>query len=165
LKFKERYDNNVPLSEVFPNLVKQHPEHYAHVGLREHCDAIHEYYKQHDLLGKMHDAFEIIPHQVMKPSDAYQQVVKRNVEFVPLAELRNRVLAVMLVPYPPGIPILMGGEMLDATALPILEYLTAREAFENTFPSYESDIHGVERFAKDGKTYFKTLCVKQSAKP
>ncbi|MCT4534829.1 Orn/Lys/Arg decarboxylase N-terminal domain-containing protein [Halodesulfovibrio sp.] len=165
LKFKERYDNNVPLSEVFPNLVKQHPEHYAHVGLREHCDAIHEYYKQHDLLGKMHDAFEIIPHQVMKPSDAYQQVVKRNVEFVTLAELRNRVLAVMLVPYPPGIPILMGGEKVDTTALPILEYLTARETFENTFPGYESDIHGVERFTKDGKTYFKTLCVKQTAKP
>ncbi|MEZ6852831.1 Orn/Lys/Arg decarboxylase N-terminal domain-containing protein [Halodesulfovibrio aestuarii] len=160
LKFKECYDKNMPMQDVFSDLVKQYPESYQHLGLREHCDAIHAYYKEHDLLGKMHDAFEIIPHQVMKPSDAYQEVVKKNVEYVALKDLHNRVAAVMLVPYPPGIPILMGGETVDSAAQPILEYLRTREAFENTFPGYESDIHGVERFKKGGKTYFKTLCVK-----
>ncbi|SIO27976.1 Orn/Lys/Arg family decarboxylase [Halodesulfovibrio marinisediminis] len=160
LKFKECYDANTPLSEVFPDLVKQYPHVYKSLGLREHCDAIHAYYKEHNLLGKMHDAFEIIPHQVMKPSDAYQEVVKRNVEYVALKDLHDRVAAVMLVPYPPGIPILMGGEVVDSAAQPILDYLKTREAFENRFPGYESDIHGVERFEKGGKQYFKTLCVK-----
>lgn len=81
-------------------------------------------------------------------------------EYVTLKDLNNRVAAVMLVPYPPGIPILMGGEAVDSAAQPILEYLRARETFENIFPGYESDIHGVERFEKGGKKYFKTLCVK-----
>ncbi|MFA9395092.1 MAG: Orn/Lys/Arg decarboxylase N-terminal domain-containing protein [Halodesulfovibrio sp.] len=160
LKFKECYDHNMPMAEVFPDLVKQYPHAYKELGLRDHCDKIHAYYKEHNLLGKMHDAFEIIPNQIMKPSDAYQQVVKKNVEYVTLKELPNHVAAVMLVPYPPGIPILMGGEIVDSAAQPILDYLKTREAFENHFPGYESDIHGVERFEKGGHKYFKTLCVK-----
>lgn len=160
MKFKECYDANTPMAEVFPDLVKQAPNVYGKLGLREHCDAIHSYYKDAHLLKRMHDAFEVIPNQVMKPSDAYQEVVKKNVEYVTLKELHSRVAAVMLVPYPPGIPILMGGEIMDSAAQPILDYLTAREAFENRFPGYESDIHGVERFEKGGKKYFKTLCIK-----
>ncbi|OBQ50098.1 Orn/Lys/Arg family decarboxylase [Halodesulfovibrio spirochaetisodalis] len=161
LKFKEHYDANTSLQEIFPDLVKEYPDHYSDKGLRDHCDAIHVYYKKYDMLGIMHDAFEVIPHQAMKPSDAYQEVVKKNVEYVRLNELQGRVPAVMLVPYPPGIPILMGGEKVDGAAKQILKYLQRREAFENTFPGYESDIHGVERVQDCGKTYFKTLCVKK----
>jgi lysine decarboxylase/arginine decarboxylase len=56
---------------------------------------------------------------------------------------------------------MMGGEVMNKKASPIFEYLKLRQDFENTFPGYESDIHGVERIEKDGKKYFKTLCVKK----
>ena len=71
------------------------------------------------------------------------------------------VAAVMLVPYPPGIPIMMGGELADASAKPICDYLLAREEFENAFPGYEGDIHGVERERTADRTYFRTLVVKK----
>ena len=60
-----------------------------------------------------------------------------------------------------GIPIAMGGEPLEKNS-PILDYLIARQNFENTFPGYESDIHGIERTEPDaeGKVYFLTLVVK-----
>ena len=56
---------------------------------------------------------------------------------------------------------MMGGEVMNKKAAPIFKYLKLRQDFENEFPGYESDIHGVEREERGGKKYFKTLCVKQ----
>jgi len=160
LKFKELYDNNALLSKALPALA-QAGSCYDGVGLKDHCNAIHQYYKEHKILDKMQAAFTVIPDPAMKPADAYHEVVRKNVEYVELNDMKGRTPAVMIVPYPPGIPIMMGGEMMNDKAAPIYEYLEARQDFENVFPGYESDIHGVERVERDGKKYFKTMCVKQ----
>ena len=159
ISFKRLYDSNASLSEVFPELVKVYPEKYEKVGLKDHANAIHQYFKKHAILDRMQEAFEVIPDQVMKPADAYRQVVSKNVEYVDLSKMKGRIPAVMMVPYPPGIPIMMGGEIMNQKALPILKYLTLRQDFENEFPGYESDIHGIEREEVEGEKYFKTLCV------
>ena len=160
-KFKEMYDNNSPLCEVFPELVKQFPTEYENVGLKDHCNAIHNYFKEHKMLDSMQNAFQVIPDQAMKPADAYHAVVGKNVEYVSLDKMIDRIPAVMIVPYPPGIPIIMGGEILNEKARPIFDYLKARQDFENIFPGYTSDIHGVERDERDGKKWFKTMCIKK----
>ena len=67
----------------------------------------------------------------------------------------------MIVPYPPGIPVMMGGEVMDGEARAIGDYLTAREDFENTFPGYSGDIHGITREADGGKVRFRTLALKK----
>ena len=161
LRFKELYDTNSPAYQALPDLAKTCPDVYKGVGLRDHCNDIHGYFKKHNILEKMQDAFQIIPDQMMKPSEAYHEVVRRNVEYVELDEMMGRIPAVMMVPYPPGIPIIMGGEMMNEKARPIFEYLKLRQDFENRFPGYESDIHGVERTERDGKKFFRTLCVKK----
>ena len=161
LRFKDHYDADTPLCQVFPELVGAYPDVYGEVGLKEHCNDIHGYWKEHKILEKMQDAFQVIPDQVMKPSEAYHQVVRKNVEFVELDQMMGRTPAVMMVPYPPGIPIMMGGEMMNEKAVPIFDYLKLRQDFENVFPGYESEIHGVERTERDGKKFFRTLCVKQ----
>ncbi|WP_176013753.1 Orn/Lys/Arg decarboxylase N-terminal domain-containing protein [Victivallis sp. Marseille-Q1083] len=160
LQFKRDFDGNTPLADIFPALVDAHGERYAGVGLKDHCLNMHRYIKEHDMLGKMQAAFQIIPDQALKPADAYHEVVRRNVEYVFLDAMMNRIPAVMMVPYPPGIPIMMGGEKMNEKARPIFEYLKAREDFENEFPGYEGDIHGVEREVRDGRTCFKTMCIK-----
>ena len=166
LKFKELYDSNILLDQVFPNLVKQYPDKYQNIGLKDHCQKMHEYLKSNDILKQMDQAFSNIPVQKMVPSDAYRQVVNKNVEFVELRNIQpeqTRVQGVMVVPYPPGIPVIMGGEEYNNDSKPILSYLLVRQDFENTFPGYESDIHGIERTEPDidGKTYFKTLLIKE----
>jgi len=161
LKFQELYDANAPLESALPELVKSYPETYKSVGLKDHCHAIHRYYKDHGMLDKMQAAFQVIPEQAMKPADAYHHVVRKNVEYVELCDMKGRTPAVMMVPYPPGIPIMMGGEMMNDHATPIFDYLMERQNFENLFPGYESDIHGVERIERDGKKFFRTMCVKQ----
>lgn len=60
----------------------------------------------------MRKAFEANPVHDLTPADAYRCIVKKEVESV---ELRNidpdaatpQIAGVMLVPYPPGIPIMI----------------------------------------------------------
>ncbi len=49
----------------------------------------------------------------------------------------------MLVPYPPGIPILMPGELLKEKG-PQVKFLLALEKFNRRFPGFEREIHGIE---------------------
>lgn len=161
LKFKELFDRNAPMAEVFPDLTAQYPETYGKIGLKDHAVAMHRFIRDHKLLDKMQAAFEVIPDQAMKPADAYHEVVRKNVEYVFLDDMADRIPAVMLVPYPPGIPIVMGGEILNKKAFPILDYLKTRQAFEEKFPGYEGDIHGVEREEVKGKVKFKSFCIKK----
>ena len=55
-------------------------------------------------------------------------------------ELEGRVVAVGLVPYPPGIPVLMPGEEANAA---VCDYLQGLEAFDDRFPGFEHEIHGL----------------------
>ncbi len=160
LHFKDLYDANRPLRDIFPDLVKNYPDNYSAKGLKDHCQDMHIYIKEHNILEKMQEAFQIIPEQAMKPANAYHHVVKNNVEYVELANMMGRIPAVMIVPYPPGIPVMMGGEIMNNRSRSIHEYLQLRQDFENSFPGYESDIHGVERNRRNGFKYFKTLCIK-----
>ncbi len=161
LRFKDLYDADIPLAKVFPDLVKAHPAHYESVGLKKHCNDIHGYWRENRILEMMQAAFQVIPDQAMKPSEAYHQVVRKNVAFVELDQMEGRTPAVMMVPYPPGIPVMMGGEIMNEKAAPIFDYLKLRQDFENAYPGYESEIHGVERTSRDGKQFFRTLCVKK----
>ena len=160
-EFKKLYDSNAPLEEVFPELVKKYPERYAGETLKYHCDSMHNYLREHKMLELMHRAFEVIPVPEMLPVDAAHAVVRGDVELVDAAKMLNRTAAVMLVPYPPGIPVMMGGEKMSGEASAVADYLVAREDFENLFPGYEGDIHGITREERDGRTVFRTLCIKK----
>jgi lysine decarboxylase/arginine decarboxylase len=45
------------------------------------------------------------------PADAYRRLVRNQVERVPLDDAANRVVVTSVVPYPPGIPMMMPGRM------------------------------------------------------
>jgi lysine decarboxylase/arginine decarboxylase len=160
-EFKKLYDAETPLEAVFPELVDKYPERYKGETLRYHCDSMHSYLREHRMLELMHRAFEVIPTPAMLPVDAAAMVVRGDVELVDVAEMHNRIAAVMLVPYPPGIPVMMGGEKVSGDARAIADYLLAREEFENVFPGYEGDIHGITREQRENRTVFRTLCIKK----
>jgi arginine decarboxylase len=82
------------------------------------------------------------------------------VEWVALGDMGGRVTAVMVVPYPPGIPLLMPGEHAGPPDGPVLGYLRALQYLDRTFPAFGHDLHGVEP-AADG--IYRIMCVKDSA--
>jgi arginine decarboxylase len=141
--FKRDFDRNLPLADALPALVAAHPKRYAGTGLSDLAREMHETMRETDQMRKLHDAFSTLPKQAILPVDAYEQVVRGTVEPVPLTDLADRTVAVGVVPYPPGIPLLMPGEHAGAQTGPWLGYLRALQSFDARFPGFEHDTHGV----------------------
>ncbi|WP_298225742.1 hypothetical protein [Acidocella sp.] len=62
-----------------------------------------------------------------------------------LRSLADGVAATAVVPYPPGISMLMPGESLGTIDGPVPRYLAALEDFDRRFPGFGHRTHGVER--------------------
>ena len=160
LDFKRDYDNNAALTEVLPDLPSNSPEVYGGLGLRDLADRMFATLKETRQTHWLAEAFSTLPDAVMSPSAAYQHLVRDNIEHVPLEKLANRVLATSVVPYPPGIPMLMPGEATGPADGPYLGYLKALASWDARFPGFGHDTHGVEH--RDGGHYVQ--CLKKGAK-
>jgi arginine decarboxylase len=161
MNFKDLHDGNASLTRVLPQLVEAHPEAYAKMGLKELCERMHRTYREDDLPRAQSDMYTSLPEMAMRPADAYERLVRGEVESVEIDDLTDRTLAVMVVPYPPGIPLIMPGERLTSATKSIHDYLLYARDFDRRFPGFETDIHGL-RFeaAETGKRYL-IDCVKR----
>ncbi len=147
-QFKDDYDKNQPLWKVLPEFVQKNPR-YERVGLRDLSTQIHNVYKQNDVARLTTEMYlsDMVP--AMRPADAFAKMAHREIERVPVDELEGRVTAVLLTPYPPGIPLLIPGERFNRT---ICNYLKFARQFNATFPGFETDVHGLVK-GEDGTYY------------
>jgi arginine decarboxylase len=155
LDFKRDYDNNTPLSEVLPHLTTNHPAVYGSLGLHDLADQMFAQLRESRQTHWLAEAFSTLPVPVMTPNEAFQYLVRDEIEHVPLDQLADRVLATSVVPYPPGIPMLMPGESTGANDGPYLGYLRALALWDARFPGFGHDTHGVEN--RDGVYYVQCL--------
>ena len=93
----------------------------------------------------------------MTPAEAFQRSLHDEAELVALDEMAGRVAAVGVVPYPPGIPLLMPGERAGGADGPFLSYLRALEAWDERFPGFTHEIHGVD--SSEGR--YRVSCLKE----
>jgi arginine decarboxylase len=155
-QFKDDYDRNQPLWRVLPEFSQAHPR-YEKLGLRDLCDQIHGLYKGNDVARLTTEMYlsDMIP--AMRPADAFARMAHREIERVAIDDLEGRITSVLLTPYPPGIPLLIPGERFNST---IVRYLQFAREFNQRFPGFETDIHGlVEEKSNGDKRYF-VDCVK-----
>jgi arginine decarboxylase len=151
LRFKDDYDANTPLALALPALAAAYPERYAGAGLRDLADEMFAYVRASRQLQLQAAAFSTLPVPATTPVDAYRRLVRGAVEAVPLDEMAGRVVATAVVPYPPGIPMLMPGEHAGEAGGPYLGYLRAIEDFDGRFPGFAHETHGVQRI--EGRAY------------
>ena len=144
LEFKRSYDANLPLIQVLPSIAQAGGARYQGMGLRDLCDALHGCYRDNATAKAMKTMYTALPEVAIKPADAYDRLVRGDVEAVPVAELEGRIAAVMLVPYPPGIPLIMPGERFTAATRSILDYLSFARTFDEAFPGFDIDVHGLQ---------------------
>jgi len=104
---------------------------------------MHEKMHQLELMKHINDAVNTDPEPVLTPSAAYQKVLRYKAEHIRLDDFSGRIAASMLVPYPPGIPVLMPGERMPEGDKGIIGYLRALQAFDKHFPGFEHEIQGV----------------------
>ena len=144
LDFKRDYDANVPLEHALPKLVASNPARYGTLGLRDLAGEMFDQLKRAKQTHWLAKAFSTLPEPRMTPAAAYRELVLDRVERVPLEHLADRVLATSVVPYPPGIPMLMPGECAGPANGPYLSYLRALQEWDARFPGFGHDTHGVE---------------------
>ncbi len=150
-KFKLDYDNNELLIKIIPKFAASH-SCYQQLGLKDLCQQIHDEYKAGDLARMTTEIYvsEITP--AMKPSDAFARIVHEEIERIEIDNLEGQVTAVLLTPYPPGIPLLVPGERFNKA---IVNYLKFARDFNHQFPGFETDVHGLVTENHNGiKKYF-----------
>ncbi len=156
-QFKDDYDRNQPLWRILPEFCQKH-RRYEKMGLRDMCQFVHQMYAKYDIARLTTDMYLSDLTPAMTPTDAFAQIARKNTERVPVDELEGRITVGLITPYPPGIPLLIPGEVFNKK---IVDYLKFSREFNQRCPGFETDIHGlvVEEDLDGHKRYFAD-CVK-----
>ena len=158
LDFKVDYDRNAPLAEVLPSIAAKAPARYAGKGLKDLGDEMWQQLRKSRQGHWQAQAYATLPKPEMTPRRAFQRLMAGDAEKVPLSEIANRVVAVGVIPYPPGIPIVMPGESIGAADGPWLTYLRTLQEYGHLFPGFAKEVEGTEEM-EDG---YHIYCVKAS---
>jgi len=156
-QFKDDYDKNQPIWRILPEFAAKYPR-YERVGLRDLCQQIHDAYKLHNVARMTTEMYLSDMQPAMKPSDAFAKMAHEEIDRVQIDDLEGRITAVLLTPYPPGIPLLIPGEMFNKT---IVDYLKFARDFRQKLPGFETDIHGLVVEEVDGEKCYFVDCVRQ----
>jgi arginine/lysine/ornithine decarboxylase len=93
----------------------------------------------------------------MKPTDAFAHIAQRATQRVPIDALEGRITTSLVTPYPPGIPLLIPGEVFNRK---IVDYLKFNREFARECPGFETDIHGlVQEVGPDNLIHYFADCV------
>ena len=153
--FKRDYDNNAPIRSCMPDLFKLDPTFYLNMTLRQLTRGLHDVMRKRDLPKLMYHAYDDLPEMEYTPYQAFQKNLRGESHEVRLEELLNNVSADMILPYPPGVPLVMPGEKITAQSSTVLDYLSMLCETGELFPGFETEIHGAYRRA--GGYYVKVL--------
>ncbi|MES2940417.1 MAG: arginine/lysine/ornithine decarboxylase [Pseudomonadota bacterium] len=156
-QFKDDYAKNQPMWRILPEFCQRYPR-YERMGLADLCQYVHELYAKYDIARLSTDIYLSDLQPAMKPSDAFSYIAHRKTERVEIDHLEGRITTSLVTPYPPGIPLLIPGEVFNKK---IVDYLKFSRAFNAECPGFETDIHGlVEEEGPDGKPRYYADCVK-----
>ena len=155
-QFKDDYAKNQPMWRILPEFCQKYPK-YEKMGLADLCHHVHALYAKYDIARLTTDMYLSDLQPAMKPSDAYAHIAQRKTERVEIDHLEGRITVGLVTPYPPGIPLLIPGEVFNRK---IVDYLKFSREFNSQCPGFETDIHGlVEEEGADGKVHYFADCV------
>ncbi len=150
--FKQMHDANAPLVEAMPDFVRRHADRYAATRLRDLCRELHDFYRRHNASRLQRECFlaRHLPAQVMTPREAWEKLMRNEVDYIPVQQAQGRIAATLALVYPPGIGLIVPGERYDDG--PVLNYFALVEEGCNLFPGFENEIQGVYReTGEDGR--------------
>lgn len=154
--FKRAYDLNLRVKNMLPDLFAEDPDFYRNMRIQDLAAGIHSLIRRHDLPGLMQRAFDVLPEMKLTPHQMFQQQVRGNVETCELDQLVGKVAANMILPYPPGVPLVMPGEMITEESRAVLDFLLMLCSIGERYPGFETDIHGA-KLTEDGRYLVKVL--------
>jgi ornithine decarboxylase len=162
--FKRLHDDNARLEDAIGDFVRRRPARYSGLRLRDLCAEMHDFFRDSNVsaLQRAQFAPEHLPTPVLAPHEAVRELVRNNVDYLPIDQAFGRIATTMFVVYPPGIASIVPGERLDERARPMLDYLKMFERSANLFPGFEVEVQGIYReIEKDGTVRFYTYVVRE----
>ena len=157
-QFKDDFDRNQPMWRCMPEFCAKHPN-YEKMGLRDMCQHVHSLYAKYDVAILSTEMYLSDHTPQMTPTAAFSCIAARTTRRVPIDDLEGRITTSLVTPYPPGIPLLIPGEVFNKK---IVEYLKFNRAFARECPGFETDIHGlVQEADENGLIQYFADCVPQ----
>ncbi|MBU3028729.1 arginine/lysine/ornithine decarboxylase [Paracoccus marinaquae] len=155
-QFKDDFARNQPMWRIMPEFCAKHPR-YEQMGLRDLSAHVHRLYAKYDVAVLSTEIYLSDLTPAMKPADAFAHIARRTTERVRIDDLEGRITTSLVTPYPPGIPLLIPGEVFNRR---IVDYLKFNREFARECPGFETDIHGLVREAgPDGTEEYFADCV------
>ena len=154
--FKRDYDANLTIEDMLPAIFAKDPEFYKGMTIQELANDIHSLMVKHDLPTMMYHAFDVLPEAPVTPHKAFQRVLRGEAEEIYINDLKDRINADMILPYPPGVPMIMPGEMITDDSKAMLDFLLMLCEIGEKYPGFETEIHGTYR-QDDGRYKVKVL--------
>ncbi len=134
LDFKRDYDRNAPLAEVVPHIAAAGGARYAGMGLGDLANEMWGHMRKSKQGEWQAKAYAQLPTPMMTPRRAFQRLMAGKAEKVPLSKMAGRTVAVGVIPYPPGIPIVMPGESAGAERWPVAHVSARLPGIRRTLP-------------------------------
>ncbi len=162
--FKRLHDDNARLDDAIGDFVRRRPARYSGLRLRDLFAEMHDFFRDSNVsaLQRAQFAPEHLPTPALAPHEAVRELVRNNVDYLPIDQAFGRIATTMFVVYPPGIASIVPGERLDERARPMLDYLKMFERSANLFPGFEVEVQGIYReIEKDGTVRFYTYVVRE----
>lgn len=141
---------------MLPSVYANNPIFYENMRIQELSQGIHSLICKHKLPELMFSAFEVLPQMVMTPYEAFQFELQGKVQDCYLEDMVGKINANMILPYPPGVPLIMPGEMITEESKSVLEFLVMLCEIGAYYPGFETDIHGAYR-QTDGRYKVKII--------
>ncbi|MGY6089448.1 ornithine decarboxylase SpeF [Avibacterium paragallinarum] len=150
--FEKHIKQDSPLQEVLPTLYRNNEERYQGYTIRQLCQEMHALYVSRNVKQLQKDLFRkaTFPEYVINPQTANIELIRNQVELIPLSDIVGRVAAEGALPYPPGVLCVVPSEKWSVTAQ---QYFLALEEGINTLPGFAPEIQGVYlQKESDGRT-------------
>ena len=155
LDFKAAYDANELLVTALPKVAAADPKRYRNMGLRDLGDVMWQHMRESRQGHWQAQAYSSLPEPAMPPREAFRKLMRGEADLLPLDEMAGRIVGVGVIPYPPGIPVVMPGEIIGKADEPWLSYIRSLEAWGEHFPGFELEVEGAEH--RDGKYFIYCL--------
>jgi len=155
MEFKRQFDKNLKVEKMLPNVYQIDPVFYKNMKIQQLAEDIHNINKKYKLPDVLDKAYNVLPKQCMTPYQTYQELIKGNTKKCKIKDLKNKICAEMIIPYPPGIPLTLPGEMITEESRNMLKFLLALCEIGQHFPGFETDIQGTTR--ENGDYYVRII--------
>jgi arginine decarboxylase len=160
-EFRKLYERDAPLAEVFPDLCRRYPDIYAKLTLRQFCRDMHEILARGHVTTVQSDIYRNLPGQAMTPAEGYAEFVRGDIELVSLDQLTGRISGVLVVIYPPGIPIVNPGERYTEDMAVMIDFLKIFEENDNRFPGFEYEMQGIIKVQQNERIVYHVYCIRE----